>query len=46
MADSMKSVLELPIKDLHQKGADAYRYVTENKNSKVQASKVLGLLKN
>lgn len=46
MAESLKSVLSLSSKKLNQKGADAYRFVTEKKNSKAQAEKVLKLLKN
>ena len=46
MAESFKMVFSKPSEALAQTGADAYYFVTEFKNSKVQAEKVINLLYN
>ncbi len=44
MAESMKKVFDEPQSALNQKGLEAYRFVTERKNSRAQAGKVLDLI--
>lgn len=44
MAESMKAVFAEPQSAWNKKGLDAYRFVTEQKNSRAQAKKVLQLV--
>ncbi len=44
MAESMRKVFAEPQSELNRKGLEAYRFVTEQKNSRAQAGKVLALL--
>ena len=44
MAQSFKDILSLPQESLTEKGLQAYKFVTEHKNSQAQAKKVLDLI--